>query len=191
MSGARSHRARAALVVFEVALAAVALIGAGLFQRSFRNARAVQPGFDSHNVLVVRMYLSSAGYSRDQEIHFDRDLRLRLVRAAGVQQVSYADCVPLGFGDPPWESVRIDGYTRDGLTESRVSRTLVAPGYFELMRIPVLSGREFSEKDDDPKSAAVIIVNQAFARRFFEGRDPVGRKATVNGQPAMIVGRCR
>ena len=191
MSGARSHRARGALVVFEVALAAVVLIGAGLFQRSFQNARAVHPGFDSHNVLVARMYLSSAGYSRDQEIRFDRDLRLRLERAAGVQEVSYADWVPLSFGDAPWESVGVDGYTRDGLAESTVTRTLVAPGYFQLMRIPVLSGRDFSEKDDDPKSAAVIIVNQAFARRFFGRRDPVGRKAGVNGRASLIVGMVR
>ncbi len=190
MSGARSHRARAALVVFEVALAAVALIGAGLFQRSFQNARAVHPGFDSHNVLVARLYLSSAGYSLDQELRFDRSLRLRLENAPGVQQVSYADWVPLWFGNPPWNSVLVDGYSRDIQDQFRMSQTVVAPGYFDLMKIPVLSGRDFTERDD-ANSAPVIIVNQAFARRFYKGADPVGRKVQVSGAFHTIVGMVR
>jgi predicted permease len=190
MSGARSHRARALLVVLEVALATVALIGAGLFLRSFRNVRNISPGFDPHNVLIARLYLSYSGYSREQEQSFDRALRLRLEQAPGVQRVSYADWVPLWFGNAPWSGVRVDGYTRDGEADPRVSRTLVAPGYFDLMRIPLLAGRDFTEQDDS-KSAAVIVVNQAFARRFFEGRDPVGRKLRVNGEPRTIVGMAR
>jgi predicted permease len=190
MSGARSHRARSALVVLEVALAAVALIGAGSFQRSFQNARAVHPGFDSRNVLVARLYLSASGYSLDQEVRFDRSLRLRLESAPGIQQVGYADWVPLWFGNPPWNSVLVDGYSRDIQDQFRMSRTLVTPGYFDLMKIPVLSGRDFSERDD-ATSQPVMIVNEAFARRFYGGGDPVGRTARVNGYPCRIVGMVR
>lgn len=174
-SGAHSHRARALLVVFEVALTAVALIGAGLFVRSFRNARNMHPGFEARSVLIAHLYLSSAGYLRDQEVQFDRSLCQRLEGGPGIEEVTYADWVPLWFGSPPWEMLRIEGYEPSREAGTPVFRTLAGPGYFRLLRIPLLSGRDFTDQDDE-KAPGVMIVNQTFARRFFQDKDPLGRK---------------
>ena len=190
MSGARSHRARALLVVLEVALATVALIGAGLFQRSFQNARAVRPGFDPHNVLIARLYLSYSGYSREQEQNFDRALRLRLEHAPAVQQVSYADWVPLWFGNLPGRacaSMATRGMEKaiSGSAARWWGRAISTSCEFHYWRAAISPIRTI------PSPPAVIIVNQSFARRFFEGRDPVGRKLRVNGEPRTIVGMAR
>ncbi len=174
-SSLRSHRARGLLVGFEIALAAVALIGAGLFVRSFRNAQVMHPGFEARNVLIAHLYLSSAGYLRDQEVQFDRTLCQRLEGGPGIEQVTYADWVPLWFGNPPWEMLRIEGYARSREAGTPVFRTLVGPGYFHLLHIPLLAGREFTDQDDE-KAPRVMIVNQTFARRFFQGQDPLGRR---------------
>ncbi|HZT29638.1 MAG TPA: ABC transporter permease [Bryobacteraceae bacterium] len=189
-SGARSHRARELLVVFEVALTTVALVGAGLFLRSFRNASLLHPGFDARNVLVANFYLSASGYSRRQEKQFDRSLRDRLATAPGIEQVSYADWVPLWFGESPWETLHIEGYSPVTAAGSKVNRTLVAPGYFSLMRIPLVAGRDFTDQDD-ADARPVLIVNEAFARRFFQGRDPIGRQVRIEGccgRPWSVIG---
>ena len=96
-SGARAHRMRGLLVVCEVALAAVALIGAGLFVKSFHGARALDPGFDPNNVLVARFALADTGYPVERQQEFCRRLRQRLEAAPGVTAVNYADVAPLGF----------------------------------------------------------------------------------------------
>jgi putative ABC transport system permease protein len=185
--GTRSHRARGLLVIFEVALASVALVGAGLFLRSLQNSKSIHPGFEPRNVLVARFYLSSAGYPRREEKQFIRTLRQRLETAPGIRQVSYADWVPLWFGQSPFEGVRVDGFETSRTAVVNTSRTLVAPGYFDLMRIPLVAGRDFTERDDGA-SPSVLIVNQTFARRFFPGRDPVGRQVQVSGNLCTVVG---
>jgi predicted permease len=179
-AGVQSHRTRDVLVGFEVALAAVALIGAGLFARSFQNARTLDPGFDSNNVLVARLYLSAAGYSLKDERLFDRQLRRRLEVSAGVENVSYAEWVPLWFGSPPSETVHVEGYAPSSDEVLKVHRMIVAPGYFRLMRIPLLAGRDFTEQDDS-KGQPVLIATEAFAKRYFDGREPIGRRVRLGG----------
>jgi predicted permease len=186
-TGTHSHRARGLLVIFEVALASVALVGAGLFLRSLQNSKSIHPGFEPRNVLVARFYLSSAGYPRKEEKQFIRTLRERLETAPGVQRVSYADWVPLWFGESPFDGVRIDGFETSRTAVINTPRTLVAPGYFDLMRIPLVAGRDFTVRDDEA-SPRVIIVNQAFARRYFAGRDAVGRQVQVSGRLSTVVG---
>ena len=141
-------------------------------------------------MLVAHFYLSAAGYSREQEKQFDRTLRDRLATAPGIEQVSYADWVPLWFGQSPWQTLHIEGYSETPQPGTKVSRTLVAPGYFSLMRIPLLAGRDFTDQDDS-KSKPVLIVNEAFAERYFRGRDPIGRHIEMEGccgRPWTIVG---
>ncbi|MBI4876111.1 MAG: ABC transporter permease [Acidobacteria bacterium] len=186
-SGTRSHALRNLSVVSEVALALVALVGAGLFAKSFRNSRAIHPGFDAQNVTVSRFYLSAAGYTGDRQKQFCAQLRERLEAAPGVSAASYADTIPLGFGLGPGAGLEIEGYLPARSEDMVVSRTLVAPGYFGLMRIPLLNGRDFTARDD-ANAPPVMIVNQAFARRFFAGRDPVGRKVRAFGKWLTVAG---
>src|SRR5690606_16050221 len=110
IGGLHSHRIRGLLVVSEVALACLALIGAGAFLRSFQNARNVHPGFDARNLLLARFYMSGTGFSPEELQQFCIRLRDRLRSVPGIDAVSYADYAPLGSGAGPYERVAIDGY---------------------------------------------------------------------------------
>jgi len=186
-AAAKSHRLRGLFVISEVALALVAIVGAGLFIRSFTAARAINPGFDSSNVLVARCYVSTAGYSGDQRKQFALDLRNRLATAPGVVAASDADTIPLGFGLGAGTEVQVEGYVPDQNENMTFGRTLVGPGYFSLLRMPLLDGRDFTAQDD-AAAPPVIIVNEAFARRFFAGANPVGRRVRALGRWSTVVG---
>lgn len=189
-SGTRSHRTRGLLVISEVALATVALIGAGLFVRSFENARTIHPGFDRNNVVLVRSYMGGTGYSTVQIQQFCVRLRERLRSAPGISKVNYADFAPLGAGAGPWEPIQVEGYVPGQGEPMKINRGLVAPGYFSLLRIPLLDGRDFTESDDS-STMPVMIVNESFARRYFDGRNPIGRRVWCWGKWITVVGLAR
>src|ERR1039457_4721306 len=185
--GGHPQRIRGALVVAEVALALVAIIGAGLFAKSFQIARRINPGFDAHNVLVSHLYLSTAGYSVPDRKLFCQRLRDRLESQPGIAGVVYADMVPLGFDGGPWEPLQVEGYVK-GLSENmQIYRNVVAPGFFGLLKIPLLDGRDFNEQDD-LKSRPVMIVNQTFVRHFFGNGYPIGRRVHGWGQWFTVIG---
>jgi predicted permease len=193
-SGAGSHRLRGLLVVSEVALAAVALIGAGLFFRSFQNASGIRPGFDTSNISVSQFYLSNAGYSAQEQRQFCRTLRERMEAKPGVVGVTYSDVVPMsipsGTGSSPWHQVEVEGYVHAPDEQMTIHRATVPPGYFDLLGIRRIEGRDFTEQDDARKPM-VIIVNQTFARRFFRDLDPIGRKVRIERDVATVVGLVR
>jgi predicted permease len=101
--------------------------------------------------------------------------------------VSYADAVPLSFVGGSWEDLRIQGYVPAPSENMKIYRNMVAPGYFALMRIPLLEGRDFTGHDDD-KSLPVMIVNQEFVRRFLANRNPIGGKVNGWGKWFTVVG---
>ncbi len=188
--GARSNRMRGLLVVAEVSLALVVLIGAGLFYRSYQNANSIDPGFDRNGVLVASFHLGSSGYSVDELQKFSSQLKERLEPAPGITAVAYADYAPLWASDGPYTAVQPKGFTPRNSDDLKVHVTVVSPGYFDLLKIPLLEGRDFTDKDD-PDAERVMLVDQAFARRFFEGASPVGREAAVRGKSYRIVGLVR
>jgi predicted permease len=184
---AYSLRVRGLLVVSEVALATLALVGAGLFYRSFQNARTIHPGFDSSNVVLTRFYLASTGFSTRDTQQFCLRLRDRLRSDPGIANVSYADFAPLGGSAGPYNTIQVEGYV-PGLDESmQVNRYVVAPDYFSLLRIPLLEGRDFIESDDS-NTLPVMIVNQTFAQRYFHGASPLGRRVRCWGKWLTVVG---
>jgi predicted permease len=186
-SSRHSQRLRGALVAAEMALAVVALIGAGLFVKSFRIARAMNPGFRPTGVAIARFNMFSAGYDRQQADSFCLRLRDQLGREPGVTSVSYADYVPLDLGGDSWEDLQIEGYVPGPSENMKIYRSLVAPGYFETMKIALLQGRDFTLQDDrehDP----VMIVNQEFVRRFLRNQYPIGVKVQGWGRWFQIVG---
>ncbi len=174
-------------MVAEVSLAVVALVGAGLFAKSFETAKSIDPGFDPHNVVIAAFHLSTAGYNQEQSVSFCRRLRERLEATPGVQAVSFADTVPLGFIGGAWEDLQIAGYVPSPSENMKIDRNLVAPGYFSVMRIPLLEGRDFTDHDDD-KSLPVMVVNQEFVRRFMPSQNVIGRKVRGWGQWFTVVG---
>ena len=189
-AGAASRRTRSLLVVAEVALATVALVGAGLFVRSFRNIRAIHPGFDASHVLFARFFVETTGYTGDQIEQFALRLKERLLAAPAVETVAYTDFVPLSVTAGPWAHLAIDGYTPVEGEATNVNFALISPGYFATMRIPLLEGRDFTARDQ-PKSELVMIVNQTFAGRYFHGQSPLGRKVRAGGRWCTVVGLAR
>jgi len=191
-SSAASHRLRGLLVVGEMALVMVTMIGAGLFYQSFHNANNIPPGFDRTNVSVSQFYLSYAGYSAKEQWDFCRTLRQRLESKPGVIGVTYSDMVPMatasGAGSSPWHLLDVEGYVPGPNEQMMIHRATVAPGYFKLLGIRLLSGRDFTERDDERRAPMVIVVNQTFANRFLQGRDPVGHKVHLEDDVATIVG---
>ena len=183
--GARSHRMQRLLVISEVALALVAVISAGLFIRSFQAARHINPGLDPNSVLVSHLYLN--GYSVPERKLLAESLRDRILAQPGMKAATYAQHVPLGFSGPWWEDVRIQGYVPGPSENMKISRNVVAPGYFSMLRIPLIEGRDFTDHDDE-KSAQVMIVSQTFAQRFFGGRYPIGQKVHGWGRWFDVVG---
>ncbi len=186
----QSLRIRSLFVVSEVALAFVALVGAGLFVTSFRSASAINPGFEAGDVVIAQIPFSTNGYTAEQRSDFCERLRARLESRPGILAVSYADTIPLGFGTGGESDVEVEGYVPAQNELMTFGRSRVAPGYFELMRIPLLAGRDFSERDAlDGKPA--IIVSQSFARRFYGAQNPIGRRVRIGDDWSEIVGLVR
>ncbi len=191
IGGSRSQLLRKVLVAGEVALAAVAVVGALLFLRSFRNANHIALGFDTRNVVVAQFYLSNSGYSAEEQWTFCRMLRERMETVPGVVGVTYSDFVPLTSpATSPRDRLSIDGYAPAPDEQVVIPRASVPPGYFRFMGIRLLDGREFTERDD-AASPAVMIVNETFARRFFGDRSPVGRTVRSGGASLTIVALVR
>jgi len=187
MTGTGSHRMRSLLVAAEVSLALVALIGAGLFARSFAALREIKPGFNPNQVLLSQFYLSTNGYNLEQRKQFSIRLREKLESAPGVTNVAYSDGVPLGFEPSWWEDLNVEGYTPSRSENMKIFRNVISPGYLSLLRIPMIEGRDFTEQDDE-KTNPVMIVNQTFVKRFFAGRNPVGRRIQGWGEWFTVVG---
>ena len=183
----KSRRIRGLLVVSEVSLALVALVGAGLFIQSFEKAKGSDTGFDSHNLLLVGLQLSTSGYDRQQGMNFLQRAQERIAALPGVKAASYAEDVPLGFSMGSWETLKVEGYVPPPSESMKIYRNLVGPGYFDVMRIPLVAGRDFNAKDDRA-SQMVAIVNQTFVRRFLAGQEAIGRKFDTWGRDLTIVG---
>jgi len=188
--GLMSNRARGLLVVFEVAMATLAVICAGLFVRSFDRARAIDPGFDREHMVLTRFYLAGTGYTTPQLLDFSRRLHDRLQTAPGVADVAYADYAPLGSSAGPYDEVVVEGYTPGPVESMQINRYRISPGFFRVMRTALVEGRDFAESDD-AKAAPVMIVNQAFARRYFGGGAAVGRRVRNGRVLATVIGVAR
>jgi len=188
-AGQPSQRTRKLLVLSEVSLALVALILAGLFVRSFRAAQKIDTGFDPQNVLLAQFFLSTSGYNLEQREQFCFRLRKNLEAQPDIVAVTYSDGVPLGFEPSWWEELQIKGYQPRPSENMAIYRNVVAPGYFQLMHIPLLEGRDFTERDNDDKGTQpVMIVNQAFVKRFLGAGAVIGRQVHGWGDWFTIVG---
>jgi len=181
---------RSMLVMFQVALSLIALIGAGLFIRSLFNADRFDPGFDAEHLGVVSFDVSSEGYdeARGQE-YARRAIELALT-VPGVDSASISKDLPFEVGSA--RTVLLHGQDHAGGRGRITLTSVVRPGFFNTMRIPLVRGRDFSPFDG--KTAPhVAIVNQAAADYFWPGQDALGRSLEFFGdtQPAQVVGVVR
>jgi len=177
--GQRRHRLRGLLVVVETALSLVLLIGAGLMIKSFWRLHAVDPGFAPDGVMTVRLELPEGRYpAAPQSVAFYQQLVARTARLPGVAAVGASSALPMS-GAGGVKPVRAGGAAAPG-DAPNVQYRLVSPGYFRAMGIPVVRGRDFDARDAGP-AAGVVVINQAMARRFWPGQDPIGKRVTLGG----------
>jgi putative ABC transport system permease protein len=176
-SGFRQNKARSILVVVEVALALVLLVGASLLIRSFAALHAVNPGFTSHNVLTMRMSLTEPKYTKAAGVaQLVRAGSERLRALPGVEAVSTTCCVPLegGYGLP----FEIVGRPSEAAANNGAGWYTISSGYFDVFKIPILRGRDFSERDA-VGGGGVVIINQAMAKQFWPQGDPLSDQIVI------------
>jgi predicted permease len=164
------QRMRKALVAAQVALALALLAAAGLFAQTLANLKRSNPGFQPANVLRFSIEPRLNGYDKDRAMALLRTVRERLAALPGVESVGYAALGPFSNGDMG-TGIYVEG--RLPSMDDEASTDSLSAGYFRTLRIPIVAGREFDERETatGPKAA---IVNQTFAKKYFEGRNPLG-----------------
>jgi putative ABC transport system permease protein len=172
-AGRSRHGLRSSLVIVEMALALILLVSAGLLIRSLLRLQGVNPGFDPHNVMTASLDIPDAKYSDAKKEEFIRELIPQLQVLPGVQSAAAVFPLPMS-GDEIRTSFQIEGRPVAKAEEPHTSIRVVTPNYFSTMRIPVLQGRDFTDRDRE-KSTPVIIINDSFARQFFPGENPIGK----------------
>jgi predicted permease len=176
-SGFRQNKTRSLLVVSEMALALVLLIGAALLIRTFAALRAVDPGFDRHNILTLRMTLTGSRFEKTAGV--SQLIRSAVERVEALPSVTAAAAsytLPLegGFGVP----FNIVGRTpASGRWDGR-GWICASPHYFDVFKIPIRQGRAFGDQDD-AAGARVAIINESFARQFFPNSNPIGERVIL------------
>jgi putative ABC transport system permease protein len=180
-AGARRNRLRGALVTAEVALSLSLLVGAGLLFRSFLRLQAVDAGFDAGGVLTMRLAPSGTNFREDpQYIGFYQKLAEKIAAIPGVEAVGAINTLPLSKG--PTFDFRVEGEPEKPVDQwPGANYRNVTPDYFRAMKIPIMQGRAFTERDNG-SAPLVVIINQAAAARDFAGRNPVGKRVNFGGR---------
>ncbi len=182
-SSKRQMRVSSALVASEVALSLILLVGAGLFLRSFWEILQVRSGFNSHNVVTAQIWLSFPNdpsqnryLTVPKRAAFMREVIRRVSALPGVEDVSIG-----GGGSLPLARSRnqisftIEGRPADSEHSPVAELAAVSPGHFRVLEIPILSGRNFTDSDDD-KALPVAIVDQTLARQYWPNENPIGKR---------------
>ena len=180
-TGFRQNKVRSILVVAEVALALVLLIGSALLIRTAMALGRVDPGFDTHNVLTLKMSLKGRQYEKSEAVEqVVRNGAEKLRAVPGVVEASATCCVPLqgGYGLPFRIVGRPLAADSQGPFHGGGGWMTVSPGYFEVFKIPVKRGRTFTERDTSA-STPVVVINEAMARQFWPNADPMTDRLVI------------
>jgi predicted permease len=164
--GAARGRLRAALVVGQVAVSLLLLVGAGLAMRSVEAALRAYPGFDASQTALVAVNLRQNAYDERGGRVFFRKLLDAARAQPGVESATLAEHTPLALLDTGAQRLTIEGYEPRRGEDLGFLWNTVGPDYFRTLRIGLVAGREFEDRDDE-RAAPVVIVNQALARRFW------------------------
>jgi putative ABC transport system permease protein len=176
----RGHRTRAALVVVEIVLALVLLASAGLLVESFIRLERVSGGFDPTDVMTARVALPETNYGKPQQAaDFYKKLMARVSGLPGVSSAAAAWWIPLSGSEVGFNCDIQERPAPPG-QQPVVQFNVVTPDYFKTMRVPLLRGRAFTDRDDGAASP-VAIVTESFAKQFFPSEDPIGKRITPNG----------
>jgi predicted permease len=181
IAGGTSVGLRKALVAAQVTLSLLLLIGAGLFIRSLKNLKDLDPGFHTNNLVEFSIDPTRNGYKPERTLDFYRQLRENLDAIPGVEASGFV-VIPVLSGDEWDNSIAIEGFSHSPTDTPDPHMQFISPDYFRTMNIPILTGRDFRMSDgrDAPK---VCIVNEKFAKRYFKDGNALGRHIGMGGNP--------
>jgi predicted permease len=174
--GKRRFGLRGALIAAQVSVSLVLLVCAGLFLRSLQHAATVDPGFDADNVAVASFDLQTQGFGEPRARAFLAELTQRIAGLPDVDAVTLAMKVPLS-GDAGRRRAGVEGYEPQPGEDMEFNFNVVGPEYFEVMRVPMVSGRGFTAADREG-APQVAVVNETFAARYWPGQNPIGKRLT-------------
>ena len=186
-TGKKSRGVRQLLVAGQIAFAFALLMGAGLLLASFRRLLEVDPGFNPNGVVTASVALPRSRYSKPEDRRNFMNRALPAVRAIpGVSLAGATEAIPLG-GNHDDSVILAEGYQMKA-GESLISplNISVTPGYFEALGIHMVRGRSFDERDNDA-APHVVIVDERLAQHFWPGRDPIGRRMYMPGDPKDLL----
>ena len=167
--GPERQRLRHVFVVGQVAFSIMLVVGAGLFVRALQRAAEIDPGFDPRGLELAALDLSLGGYTDESGRVFASQLAERVRRLPGVESATLSAMVPLGLGGLGLGGLAVPGAPAvEGRRFIDADWNVVTPGYFQTMRLPLATGRDFTDGDRDG-TAPVVIVNETAARRFWPG----------------------
>jgi putative ABC transport system permease protein len=184
---------RQVLVICEVALSLILLAGAGLMIRSVWNLHQVNPGFDAHNLLTMTLPVSTSRFAGPaEEISFFNQVIARVQALPGVESAALIDDLPLSGQGGSNQPIQIEGRPVVAMADQpEVSVRTISPTMIRVLRMPLISGREFSDADS-ADAPGVVIVSQALAKRFWPNENPLGKRLSLtffpSSAPREIVG---
>jgi predicted permease len=185
LGGGSRSRLSQALMVVQVALSLVLLVGTGLFVRTLRNLQSIDAGFNRRDLVMFQVEATAAGYDRDRFDALHVRLQERLEKIPGVHAVTFSRVALLSRVRQN-NRITVTGLTPPADATFGVNVNGLAPNFFDTMGLPIVLGRGFSDRDT-ASAPNVVVVNQALARKYFGGEDPIGREIVHNYGPFETV----
>jgi putative ABC transport system permease protein len=173
----RKSRLRMGLVLVQVAFSLLLLVGAGLVLRSLEKIRPTRLGFSTENIIVAPVALEEGKYDRVKGQEFHRQLSERVAALPGVQSTTWTSEIQDGFMSRSRSSAEIEGYQPQPGEDFQIDAFLAGPNYFTNMKVPIVQGRDFDERDRDG-APCVAMINEAFVQRYFNGGAALGKHLT-------------
>jgi putative ABC transport system permease protein len=194
-SGSSQSKMRSLIVLSEVSMSVVLLIGAALLIRTSVALRDVNPGFDGHNVFLMEMSLHGSQFATTANVaRLVEDARQRLEGVAGVEIAATTCSQP--FGDRMGLPFSAEGTPSSNSGSAGDAEWMsVSPGYFAVLRIPIIRGRDFHEQDGKG-APGVVLINETMAKRYWADKDPIGKTIEIGrgigpdfeDKPRQIIG---
>jgi putative ABC transport system permease protein len=186
-AGRKKARTRNVLVVAQMAMCVVLLAGAALCVRSLMNANAIDPGFDTRHIAMASLDPGSLGYSPEKVKDFYARLLDRVRQLPQVSSASYAAFLPLGTSRQAGSAGKLLGKDPDAIP---ISVFRVEPGFLGTLGIPIVHGRDLTEKETDGMTPDGVVINEYLARRLWPGQAAVGKQLVLSGEKttSQVVG---
>ena len=187
VAGSRSILSKALLVV-QVAVSLVLLIGAGLFLRTVQNLRSVDVGFNPQNLVLFRIDPRLNRYDAKRVVPLYAEMMDRLRAVPGVRAVAFSQ-PPLLSGSVNSTGIFVQGRTYPPDQRDSINRLVVSPNFFEVMGIPLITGRGFTDRDTE-NAPKVVVINETAVRKYFPNENPIGRRfgysVETSGQTEIV-----